>query len=275
MNSDVLAVIAIIISLIAIAVSIFTVSHETSVALRESRLEIYTVVANLFKAFNTVRCNSYDENGNVIPRSKIQSSFIVDFKFAKTQCINEWREFVAITPRAEFYFDEPTVKWFDQIATHWHKDDNDYWFATQFNTGDDIPLSKRYEFNKKFRKYFQHSLLKRTTMQIMQYFSLQGRATRSDYWGVQVVSLLLLFVTGILASIGLAVVADTDILVFLLATLTIIPLVFATWWVNLVVSIKRCRDIGINPWWSAAMYIPYIGLVTWLVLGCAKTNDSN
>lgn len=100
-------------------------------------------------------------------------------------------------------------------------------------------------------------------------FSFKGNATRSEYWGVHVLALLALFLVLFLA--GLLVSGQPSILdaVILLAS------AIAYSWAILAVSVKRCRDAGINVFWTAAMFIPYAGLIVLIVVGCLKSSAPN
>jgi uncharacterized membrane protein YhaH (DUF805 family) len=79
------------------------------------------------------------------------------------------------------------------------------------------------------------------------YFVLDGKASRSEYWGISLICYVLalpaLFFAGILG--GLAIV-----------------------WTLLSTTTRRCRDAGINPWFSATILVPWIAVVAVIVFGC-------
>jgi uncharacterized membrane protein YhaH (DUF805 family) len=99
------------------------------------------------------------------------------------------------------------------------------------------------------------------------YSDFARTATRSEYWGV----LLSLF--------GLAIVLTIVSLMFMAAgwfgaILGIPALVVGTallFWVSVATTVARCRDAGINPWFTLACFIPYIGTIVMIVLGCLST----
>jgi uncharacterized membrane protein YhaH (DUF805 family) len=86
------------------------------------------------------------------------------------------------------------------------------------------------------------------------YFYFDGTATRSEYWGISLICYVLaipaLFFAGILG--GLAIV-----------------------WTLLSTTARRCRDAGINPWFSATILIPWIAVIAVVVFGCLKTEKKD
>ena len=82
------------------------------------------------------------------------------------------------------------------------------------------------------------------------YFSFEGKANRSEYWGISIISYVLalpaLFFAGILG--GLLII-----------------------WTLLSTTARRCRDAGINPWFSATILFPWLAIVAVIVFGCLKT----
>jgi uncharacterized membrane protein YhaH (DUF805 family) len=58
-------------------------------------------------------------------------------------------------------------------------------------------------------------------------------------------------------------------------TLTIMAIGFVLMaWGNLMSVIKRCRDAGIDTWWTLATFLPYVGLLVVLVISFLKTKES-
>lgn len=103
-----------------------------------------------------------------------------------------------------------------------------------------------------------------------QYFKFEGSATRSEYWGVNILAgiagIILLFVGAVFVGTGstLGIVSGV-----ILAIAAIVALL----WISLATTVRRCRNAGINVWWAAAMIIPYIGWIVAIVLGCLKTDE--
>ena len=44
-------------------------------------------------------------------------------------------------------------------------------------------------------------------------------------------------------------------------------------WVSIATTVARCRDSGINPWFTLACFIPYIGTIVAIVIGCLKSKE--
>jgi uncharacterized membrane protein YhaH (DUF805 family) len=105
-------------------------------------------------------------------------------------------------------------------------------------------------------------------MNIEKYFSFYGSATRSEYWGVQIISYIVFFVFAMVAAListalGPSGVIAVGVFIFLL----IVPLT----WIVMATTARRCRDAGINPWFTAAIFIPYLAIIPWIVFGCLST----
>lgn len=105
-------------------------------------------------------------------------------------------------------------------------------------------------------------------MNIEKYFSFYGRAARSEYWGTQIVSYIIFFVVAMLAALvstagGPSLTIAIGVFIFLM----VIPLT----WVIMATTARRCRDAGINPWFTATIFIPYLAIIPWIVFGCLST----
>lgn len=99
------------------------------------------------------------------------------------------------------------------------------------------------------------------------YSDFNRRATRSEYWGV----LLSLFgLTFLLAIVSMVFMAGGWFGAVLGIPLLLVGMVLLTW-VSIATTVARCRDAGINPWFTAACFIPYIGTIVAIVLGCLST----
>jgi uncharacterized membrane protein YhaH (DUF805 family) len=98
------------------------------------------------------------------------------------------------------------------------------------------------------------------------YFDFSRMANRSEYWAVlilvSVAAVVLTFVSLI------PVMADPGAGMVLLSILLILIMMIVGVWLTLAVSVARCRSAGINPWWCAALILPYVGFVVMIVLGC-------
>lgn len=97
------------------------------------------------------------------------------------------------------------------------------------------------------------------------YLSFKGTAGRSEYWGVTVITFVVFMIA---VFIGTALIAAAETTGLIVGGLLMLVAVFFYIWYFLAVTIKRCRDAGINPWWTAACFIPYVGWIPWIVFGC-------
>jgi len=101
----------------------------------------------------------------------------------------------------------------------------------------------------------------------LKYFEFSGTATRSEYWAVNIIAYLLLIPVAIVG----AVFAMGGIIGAVVGGLLILSGVVGLTWVVIATSARRCRDAGINPWFTATILIPYIAIIPWIVFGCLKT----
>jgi len=99
------------------------------------------------------------------------------------------------------------------------------------------------------------------------YFKFSGRAGRSEYWGANIVGMLLALV-GYAIAVAF-VMADSAGLVFGIITSVAVAVAYCWLWIS--TSIRRCRDAGINTWWTAAVFVPYVGFVVWIVIGVLES----
>lgn len=104
------------------------------------------------------------------------------------------------------------------------------------------------------------------------YFSLQGRSTRSQYWAIQLLSIVI----GFIWFLGLgAILLNIDNEAYdVLGGLMIMAGWAVIGWVHLATVVRRCRDIGISPWYTVTIYIPYLGFIPLIIIGCL-TSDEN
>ena len=108
------------------------------------------------------------------------------------------------------------------------------------------------------------------------YLSFSGLATRSQYWAVQIIAYVIFFIIAFVA-VGVSAIGTGGI--FAAVTMLLISGVLMSWAV-LATTVRRCRDAGINPWFTLTLFIPYLALIPWVVFGCLSTqkekpNESN
>lgn len=105
------------------------------------------------------------------------------------------------------------------------------------------------------------------------YFSFSGVSTRSEYWGVMIIATVIAFVVGMVsgAFIGFGGnVGSTFAVIF--GGLGLLATVIASAWVSIATCVRRCRDAGINVWWTLGACVPYVGWIVAIVIGCLKTD---
>lgn len=100
---------------------------------------------------------------------------------------------------------------------------------------------------------------------IIKYGSVQGRASRSEYWGFHLLLLIGIFLLSFLILIvaqleGAKSVAGLLFLFFVLGSL--IP--------SMAVGIRRMHDIGKSGWWLFINFIPFVGHLIFLIMVCTK-----
>ena len=94
-------------------------------------------------------------------------------------------------------------------------------------------------------------------------FNFKGRSTRKDYWFFQLI-------TGVLVLIMLAISLYIPVLLYeidneLLYKLSEIGMIFyllfifGTAWVNIALTVRRIRDVGMRWYWIFFALIPYVG----------------
>ena len=101
----------------------------------------------------------------------------------------------------------------------------------------------------------------------LKYFSLQGTATRSEYWAVNLIGYFSLIVAAVIAT----VLIMSGFLGVLVGSLLMLVVSVSLVWSVITVTVRRCRDIGINPWFSLTLFIPYVALIPFIVFGCLKS----
>ena len=104
-----------------------------------------------------------------------------------------------------------------------------------------------------------------------QYFKFEGSSTRSEYWGVTIVGGICAFILSLFGAIfafgELGAIANVFGGIVLIATF------IGAIWLTVATTMRRCRNAGINTWWTLAICIPYIGWIVSIVLGCLKTDE--
>ena len=99
------------------------------------------------------------------------------------------------------------------------------------------------------------------------YFDFKGLATRSEYWGVAFVNFLVMMIAVL---IGVVIAMAGSVAAFIGGLVILAACVLGSW-IGYAVIARRCRDAGINPWFTLLVIIPYIGFIAFIVFGCLAT----
>jgi uncharacterized membrane protein YhaH (DUF805 family) len=100
-----------------------------------------------------------------------------------------------------------------------------------------------------------------------QYLTIEGRATRSEYWGVYLSTWLILAIVTLLFFI-LTLAGMVGIII---GSIVMLVTAITLTWAMLATSIRRCRDAGINPWFTLSLIVPYINFIVFIVFGVLNT----
>ena len=95
-----------------------------------------------------------------------------------------------------------------------------------------------------------------------QLFDFTRVADRGEFWTVQLI-------TAVLQIMLLSMMANAPGAVWLIV-IAILAMVI----VQLATLVARIRDTGNNVLWILACFIPYIGLIAWIVFGCLESKKS-
>lgn len=104
---------------------------------------------------------------------------------------------------------------------------------------------------------------------MLKYFSFSGVSTRSEFWAVAIITFIMSMIMAIVAGLLFAG-GDTGTI---FGAILFIVIAIAGAWLSFATTIRRCRDSGLNPWWTLGCIIPYIGLIVWIVIGVMQTKN--
>jgi uncharacterized membrane protein YhaH (DUF805 family) len=108
------------------------------------------------------------------------------------------------------------------------------------------------------------------------YFSFLGKATRSEFWAINLITIF----AGWIALIGFLILAGVFALMSELLGGMMVLSVFLAWligtiWLVLSVGVRRCRDADISPFWVILLVIPVLFIIMTIVLGVLPSVDKN
>ena len=114
--------------------------------------------------------------------------------------------------------------------------------------------------------------------QYKKYFAFNGKASRSEYWGIYLISWALLGVSSTVAFILFVLsLPFTIVLLGLLGWITSLAIICAgsilSCWLWIATTIRRCNDAGINTWFAITILLPPpFGTIPVIVFGCLKSD---
>ena len=107
------------------------------------------------------------------------------------------------------------------------------------------------------------------------YVDFEGRSTRSDYWFVYLVNVLITFAYFLLQAVfgGLVAVTESS---FLAVISLILLLIFFAYGIaaclpGIALTVRRLRDAGYTWPYIFTIFIPFVGWIILLVLLCKPT----
>lgn len=107
------------------------------------------------------------------------------------------------------------------------------------------------------------------------YVDFEGRSTRSDYWFVYLVNVLITFAYFLLQAVfgGLVAVTESSFLAVISLVLLLIFFAYgiAAFLPSIALTVRRLRDAGYNWPYIFVTFIPFVGWIILIVLLCKPT----
>ena len=107
------------------------------------------------------------------------------------------------------------------------------------------------------------------------YVDFEGRSTRSDYWFVYLVNVLITFAYFLLQAVfgGLVAVTESSFLAVISLILLLIFFAYgiAAFLPSIALTVRRLRDAGYNWPYIFVTFIPFVGWIIFIVLLCKPT----
>lgn len=111
---------------------------------------------------------------------------------------------------------------------------------------------------------------------LKKYISLEGSASRQEYWAIILISYFVLTFFGSFTSIFLFI-PSFFVLRFIVGSF-MLALFAGILYIMFAVTHRRCKDIGINPWFALTLLIPTVNFIAIIVFGLLpkeEVNDTN
>lgn len=104
-----------------------------------------------------------------------------------------------------------------------------------------------------------------------QYFKFEGSSTRSEFWAVAIVGSICAFILALFGA--MLAFSELGVAAVIVGGAVLAATFIASIWLSVATTMRRCRNAGINTWWTLATCIPYIGWIVFIVIGCLKTDE--
>lgn len=112
-----------------------------------------------------------------------------------------------------------------------------------------------------------------TLEKFKKYFDMEGIASRQEYWAIILISYFVLTFFGSFTSIFLFI-PSFFVLRFLVGSF-MLALFAGTLYLMFTVTYRRCKDIGINPWFALTLLIPTINFIAIIIFGCLPSEKKS
>lgn len=106
---------------------------------------------------------------------------------------------------------------------------------------------------------------------VMPYFNLQGKSKRSEYWAMNLFCYVALILAGLISALSMM----SGVFGVIIGIIFMLSVSVALVWLVMAVTVRRCRDIGISPWFTVSLLIPYIAIIPFIVFGCLKSEETD
>ena len=111
------------------------------------------------------------------------------------------------------------------------------------------------------------------------YFSLNGKASRSEYWGIYLLGVLLIMTVGLLGTlVALISTPFTLVLIGFIGWISALAIICVgsvlTFWMWIATAVRRCNDAGINSWFALTILLPTpLNLIPFIIFGCLPSEE--
>ena len=99
------------------------------------------------------------------------------------------------------------------------------------------------------------------------YANFNGRSTRSDYWYVVLVNILISFILGFVSFFIPDLAGFLSIITMLYSLTILVP--------SLAICVRRLHDINKSGWYYLLALIPIVGSIIVIVFFCTASVDEN